>query len=300
MTMTRWAPRIAPIWLGSYLILRIYWAATGTPDGLSAIGGDLVVFTGWAAVALCALAAATAALLLRTSSKPVIGIAWALSVLLVMSAVLLLLDIVGAIFPGVMPKQFPLGALSRAACALGGVLLAHSAHARRGPRVLRTLAHTPAWAYWAAYLAVAGCLTRIAAQAAVGFGNSPIALGAAAAFEIAFVLAGTLLPLALVHSWGRTWPRWVPFLQGRTVPRRLVLWPATGVATGIVVYFGLMLLQMIWERLHGRNPFPPSGGLDLPEAFFWVAVPAYWIWGVGLAFAAVAYARRTRPAAERE
>jgi hypothetical protein len=60
------------------------------------------------------------------------------------------------------------------------------------------------------------------------------------------------------------------------------------------VYFGLKLLQMIFERLRGRNPFPPEGGLDLPETFFWFAVPAYLTWGVGMAVAALAYARRAR------
>ncbi|TDD61130.1 hypothetical protein E1293_45170, partial [Actinomadura darangshiensis] len=157
------------------------------------------------------------------------------------------------------------------------------------------LARTPAWAFCAAYLAAAGCLTRIAAQAAVGFGESPLSGGPSATlFEAGFVLGGILLPLALVHAFGRTWPRWVPALSGRRVPRRLVLWPGTAISGGLVVYFGLMLLQMGWERLHGRNPFPPGSGLDLPEAFFWVAVPAYFLWGAGMAAAARAYARRTR------
>jgi hypothetical protein len=51
-------------------------------------------------------------------------------------------------------------------------------------------------------------------------------------FEAGFVLAGTLLPLALVHSWGRVLPRWVPLLAGRRVPRWLLLGPAFGIAAG--------------------------------------------------------------------
>ncbi|MER7545658.1 hypothetical protein ABTW95_21905 [Spirillospora sp. NPDC127506] len=69
---------------------------------------------------------------------------------------------------------------------------------------------------------------------------------------------------------------------------------AAAISGGLTVYFGVGLLQMIWERLHGRDPFPPGGGLDLPEAFFWVAVPAYLAWGAGMAAAARGYARRTR------
>ena len=34
----------------------------------------------------------------------------------------------------------------------------------------------------------------------------------------------------------------------------------------------------------------------LPLAFFWVAVPGYWVWGLGLGAAALAYYRLTRPA----
>jgi hypothetical protein len=103
--------------------------------------------------------------------------------------------------------------------------------------------------------------------------------------------------LALVHAWGRTWPRWVVGLAGRPVPRRLVLLPGCAVSIMIVVYFGVMLVQMVAERLQGRNPFPPDAEMDLPEAFFWVAVPAYFVWGVSLGLAALAYHRRTRPAA---
>jgi hypothetical protein len=140
-----------------------------------------------------------------------------------------------------------------------------------------------------------GCLVRITAQAVVGFDRSPFAAGASAVlFEVAFVLGGTVLPLALVHRWGRTWPRWVLGLSGRRVPRWLVLGPAVGVAGAIVVYFGLIQLQMVWLRLQGENPFPLGDGMDLPESFFWVAVPAYVVWGAAMGVAAIAYARRTR------
>ncbi|MGH3357317.1 MAG: hypothetical protein ACRDO7_00845, partial [Nocardioidaceae bacterium] len=111
-------------------------------------------------------------------------------------------------------------------------------------------------------------MVRILARAAVGFGETPMSGGVSVlVFEAGFLLAGTVLPLALVHGWGRRIPRW------------LVLGPAIGVSAGIVVYFGLMLAIMVAERLQGRNPFPPSGGLDLPEVFSWFAVPGYVVWG---------------------
>jgi hypothetical protein len=136
------------------------------------------------------------------------------------------------------------------------------------------------------------------AQAVVGFGATPYGDRGMLLFEAGFVLGGTVLPLALVHRWGRVWPRWVVGLAGRKVPRPLVLWPAAAVSGGLVAYFGVMLGQMVVERLNDRNPFPPEGGLLLPEAFFWVAVPAYLVWGAGMAVAAIAYARETRRACE--
>jgi hypothetical protein len=53
---------------------------------------------------------------------------------------------------------------------------------------------------------------------------------------VGFVLGGTLLPLALVHSWGLIWPRWIPAPAGRRFPRWLVLGPAIGISGGLVVH----------------------------------------------------------------
>jgi hypothetical protein len=295
-----------------YGALRVYWRFGHMPERLSPVGPDLVVFTGWGAVALCASAALllTAMMTVRLSGpsrRLLLMGAWAVSIALIAAGALLLLDVVGGLLPGLGIEFFPLGALSKATCVGSGILLGRAARlyqrrtrqgcgaCGRGETSAGPLDRTPGWAFWAAYVSVAGCLIRIVAQACVGFGESPLAAGVSAAlFEIGFVLGGTLLPLSLVHAWGRVWPRWVPGLAGRSVPRRLVLWPASGISGGLVVYFGLMLLQMIFERLNGRNPFPPEGGPELPEVFFWFAVPAYLTWGVGMAVAATGYARRTR------
>lgn len=313
--VARWervVPGVAPAWVAGYGGVQVAWQAGYRPAGdLSPIGSDLVVFTGWAAPALCGAAALVLAVLAVPAAarcgpgarRALLLSGWAVTVALAAAAAMLLLDIVGGLLPGLGITVHPAGALSRAACAAAAVLagLATRRYARvtrTGPAVRRVLAATPGWAFAAAYLAVAGCGARIAAQAAVGFGEMPLTGGVAlVVFEAGFVLGGSLLPLALAHRFGRVWPRWVPGLAGRRVPRRLVLWPGTGISTALVVYFGLMLAQMVWERLHGRNPFPPEGGLDLPEAFFWVAVPGYLLWGAGMAVAARAYALRTAPQA---
>ena len=307
----------ALVWVLLYGCVRIYWEVGGEPPRMSPVGTDLVVFTGWGAIALCAAAAVTLALLMTVrpsglARRGLLGVAWTVGAALVASGALLLLDVIGGLLPGLGVEFFPLGALSKSACVISGVLLARTAlvHQRetragcascgRTERSPGPLTKTPGWAWCAAYVSVAGCAVRVIAQACVGFGESPLAGGASATlFEIGFLLGGSLLPLSLVHGWGRVWPRWVPALGGRDVPRRLVLWPATAISGGLVVYFGLMLLQMISERLQGRNPFPPSGGLELPETFFWFAVPAYLVWGAGMAAATFAYQRLTRsPCAE--
>lgn len=305
LTRLPWT-RIALVWLTVYTGLRLYWAAGNAPDPdlLSAVGTDLVGFTGWASVALCG--AGLVAVLAQLAVRPAgarghltAALGWAVAAGLASASAMLLLDVVGGVLPGLGIEFHPLGAASRAACAgcavlVGGLTLGY--HRRVGLRRAGPLDRTPGWAYAAAYLAVAGFVVRLGAQLWVGLDENPLMSGPSALlFELGFVLAGAVLPLALVHRWGRVWPRWTMFLRGRAVPRRLVLWSGAGLGAGMTTYFGFMVVIMVWERLNGRNPFPPSGGLDLPESFFWFSVPAYLIWGVGLVVASWAYARRTRP-----
>lgn len=301
----RW---VAFAWLTAYTALRVFWAAgqAPDPDRLSAVGADLVVFDGWSSVALCAagLMALVAQGVVRpkgTRGHLTAALGWLVTAGMAGAAAMLLLDVVGGVLPGLGIEFHLLGAVSRAACAgcallVGGLTLGY--HRRVGLRGSGPLGHTPGWAFAAAYLAVLGFAVRLAAQLWVGIDENPLTSGpSAVVFEVGFVLAGAVLPLALVHRWGRVWPRWTPFLRGRPVPRRLVLWSGTALGTGMTVYFGFMVLVMVWERLHGRNPFPPEGGLELPEAFFWASVPAYLLWGLGLVVASRAYARRTSPRA---
>ncbi|UPK76389.1 hypothetical protein MU582_07065 [Nocardioidaceae bacterium SCSIO 66511] len=317
-----WLDRTGPaafVLLSAYAVVRACWQVLGFPGDMAPgdIKSDLVGFTGWAGVALPLSGAVVAAGHIRRPSGvgarralliagPVVGLA------LVAAGALFLLDLMAMMFPGIGLEFLPAGMLSRLVCVGSGTLLLLSSLAfvndvrracRRCGRTEKSVGRldtTPRWAYIAAYVAVGGCVVRIIAQAAVGFGENPLSSGVAAmAFEGGFLLAGSLLPLALVHGWGRRWPRWVPFLASRRIPRWLVLGPGTGVSAGIVVYFGIMLVVMVGERLQGRNPFPPTGGLDLPETFFWFAVPAYFIWGCGMAVAAAAYFLRTRPVCRR-
>jgi hypothetical protein len=70
------------------------------------------------------------------------------------------------------------------------------------------------------------------------------------------------------------------------------LGPASGIAGGLTIYFGIGTVQLAVETLRGTWD---RGISSLPLAFFWVAMPACLVWGLGLGAAALAYRRATRP-----
>lgn len=289
-------------WAVGYGALRAGWLVAGSPS-FGPLGTDLVVVTGWWSVALCAATGMVGVGLARARAwRPALaGAAWAACAALLVSCALLLLDVVGFLIFQLTPAFTVAGFLSRVGAVTGGLLL-HTvalAHLRRYRgdcggcgRTRSSGGPVPGWARVAAWSAVAGCLVRLAAQVAVGFGGLPLAQGLSAAlFEVGFLLAGVLLPLALVHRWGTVWPGWVPLLAGRRVPRMLLLVPAVLFGVGLVGYFGIGLAQLTVETATGT--FDPGDG-RYPLAFFWVAESGYWVWGWGLVAAALSHHRRTR------
>ena len=127
----------------------------------------------------------------------------------------------------------------------------------------------------------------------MGFGSQLLrAGGPVLGFEAGFLLAGTVLPLALVYRWGRVFPGWVPLLAGRGVPRWLVLGPALGLGAGMTAYFGVTIVRLAAQTVTGT--WAQQTG-PYPLWFYWAAVPGYLAWGVGLGAAALAYQRATRP-----
>jgi hypothetical protein len=299
----RWASQAAIAWALGYGSLRIYWTLGDAPSP-PPIGTDLVAFTGWWSVALGG-AAAVVVLGLRRARWwwPLAVAAWGVTVALVAASALLLLDVVGIILPGIGLTVHPVAFLSRAACLAGGVLvgataLSYQRHWRGACLACGSTgeavrpARPPRWAWLAAWAAVAGWLVRLLAQVAVGFGDLLRAGGTLLLFEAGFLLAGTVLPLALVYRWGRVFPGWVPLLAGRGVPRWLVLGPALGLGVGMTAYFGVAMVQLVVETLTGTWE---QGAGSLPLWFYWVAMPAYLVWGLGLGAAALAYRRATRP-----
>jgi hypothetical protein len=291
--------------------LRI-WFATGHAPTWKLPGNDLLI-PPWVAVAGCAITAlaAIASRDERPAEHPArdqrdqrderdqgdvrdlrgqwlggrvwVGrLSWVLAAGWVAAAAFILLDVVAAVLPGLGIPFDPLGMLCRLGAILGAVLLgltakAHQSKAKPWPHWIATLG---------ACLAVAGCLTRLAAQAAVGFGTTPYGRDLSLVlFEGGFMLVGTLLPFLLVHPIGRRFPRWMLLAAGFTL------------GAGMTAYFGVGLIQMIVATVQGK---PMFADIPLPDAFFWVAVPAYVVWGVGLTLATRGYQFATRKAADPE
>ncbi|MFE3461870.1 hypothetical protein ACFXKD_30370 [Nocardiopsis aegyptia] len=301
-------------WSALYGLLRLYWTLTDTRPDLPPVGDDLIAFSDWPIIALAATTIALTAALTRPApplpARALIAAAWATAALTTFSAVLLLLDVVALLLLNTSGIPFSPAAMAARLGALAMALgLAHTAghahrrwiadctHCGRTPRTRPALQTTPAWAYAAAYTAIAGCLTRVLVQ--LPFGEStpmtPADPVEAAIATIGLLLilgaAGVLLPLALVHPFGRTWPRWVPFLATRPIPRLLVLGPALFATLGMNAYFGMNMAGLLLEG-------PDVYGGGFPDWFWWASVGSYVVWGLGLAAATLFYARRTRPACD--
>ena len=255
--------RAVLLWAAAYGGVRI-WFATGHAPDWKLPGGDLLI-PDWVAVAGC-LVSALAVVAVRSRLLWVLAAGW------VAAAGFILLDVVAAVLPGLGIPFDPVGMLSRLGAITGAVLLGLLARTHQQ----RRSSPWPAWiSTTAASLAVAGCLTRLAAQAAVGFDRTPYGGNLSLiVFEGGFVLVGTVLPFLLAHPIGRLFPRW------------MLLLPGFGIGAGMTAYFGVGLIQMVVATLQGD---PIFADINLPGSFFWVAVPAYVVWGAGLTIAARGY-----------
>jgi hypothetical protein len=134
------------------------------------------------------------------------------------------------------------------------------------------------WARYGAIAAILGCAVRIGAQLVVGFEMVPFEAGpAVVVFEAGFLLAGVVLPLALVS--GRA-------LRAR---RRLLVVPAAAISAGMICYFGTGLAQLLVETLTGATG--TDAGL---RTFLAVAMGGYLLWAVGLGTTTLGHVRLTR------
>ncbi|MFC6161115.1 hypothetical protein [Kribbella jiaozuonensis] len=297
--------RAVVAWAVAYGGLRI-WFATGHAPAWKLPGNDLLI-PNWIAVAGCAITALAAIVSrpgprVREGKQELVGspehvpravdarrggvwdgwLLWGLAVGWVGAAAFILLDLVAGVLPGLGIPFDLWGMGCRLGAILGAVLLGVTAKAQQP-----AARPWPGWvARVGAWLAVGGCLTRLAAQAVVGFGTTPYGGNLSLIlFEGGFLLVGTLLPFLLVHPIGRRFPRW------------MLLTPGFVIGVGMTAYFGVGLIQMIVAVAQGKPPYDDVG---LPDAFFWVAVPAYVVWGAGLVLATRGYQFATRKAFDSE
>ncbi|MCD0446360.1 hypothetical protein LO763_22350 [Glycomyces sp. A-F 0318] len=290
--------RLTPFLLAVYAVIHVRWAVAGAPRFDSF--GESFIPGAWTPVALAAAALAANLLFDRTRHRWAVAVlGWVAGAGMVLYSFMFALDLVSMLFGeftaadwtgflirglgvacGVLTLLGAIAALRRArgACPRCGRLsAAHPGAPRTDP--------APWWAYAGAYSALAGAVARLAAELAAGLPWSPTA-PVGLVFLLLYAAAGSLLPLALAHRWGRIWPRWVAPLAGRDVPRWIVLIPAFMVGGGLVAYFGLVGGTYLVRGEFGA--FPP----------WWVltVVPGYTLWGIGLLVAAGSYLGATKPA----
>jgi hypothetical protein len=102
----------------------------------------------------------------------------------------------------------------------------------------------------------------------------------------ALALLPAVLAFALIRPWGLIFPRWVPGLAGRRVPRLLLIVPGRALVVALSAYTLFAAVLMV-------------GQWDSPSVIFspWTGVYGivhFVVWVTGLSIATESYRRRTR------
>jgi hypothetical protein len=114
-----------------------------------------------------------------------------------------------------------------------------------------------------------------------------------------FVLSGMaalagVFAMSLIQPWGTVFPRWVPLLAGRDVPR----WPVIGLAGVLSVFLFLYTFWAIYASFFSDLNDDPS-----KEVFdgwiLYYGIPQFLIWSISLMVAGWSYYRRTAERAAR-
>ncbi|MFG1841588.1 hypothetical protein ACGFH8_24565 [Micromonospora sp. NPDC049175] len=307
----RWVPAATAAWVTAYAVVHAWWAVRGAPR--FAEPGESFFPGGWLPVVPAVLSAAAILLVASGAERDRSSrVRWALAALGGVSGVALvlysfmfplsLLMILGGLFGMDLDAMDWVTLLARGSGALGGavtiaIAVGEQRRARGGCRSCGRVhgrrpegrdAPAPSWAFFAGYLTVAACLARFVAEMVHGFVSSKapeIPWAFMITFIVLLLLAGTLLPLALVHHWGRIWPGWVLPLAGRQVPRWLVAGPGFFLGAGLTTYFGI----------GGMTAWATGNNVDGAGWFLAVVLPAYTLWGLGLLVATSSYVSQTKP-----
>ncbi|MEV4118723.1 hypothetical protein [Micromonospora sp. NPDC049645] len=303
---------------------RLYWIAGGRwgytacdrtdlVDPTGGCGADQVVhvpfWSGWGAVGVGVALAAVLAGAVRSPGRSATAGSWAAAgLLLVVAFPLHLIFEVPAALAGRPSDWRDLGA--RLALVAGGVLFAGLANAS-GPRhrpVAVGYRPVPQWTRRWAYVAVALPVVGWAVPHGLWVLGVPIGISerelddiqrnlstpVGVAITLVPPLAG-LLVLGLVQRWGQRFPRWVPGLHGRQVPRRLAVIPAAVVALTLVSYGVLSIAVLVGDLIAGRSRWS-----DVWDGWAVTATLLVFLcWGVSMAVTTAGYALATSAAAAR-
>ncbi|MGC5310027.1 hypothetical protein [Micromonospora zamorensis] len=315
---SRWAVACVVFVVGA-MALRLYWIAggrwaytacdrTALIDPAGGCGADRVealpFWAGWGAVGVgVALATAVVCAVRFAGRRFAATPSWAAAALLLVVAFPLhLLFEIPAAVAGRPSDWRDLGA--RLALVAGGVLFAGLANASGPPRPPLAAGHRPVprwarlWAYVAVALPVVGWAVPHALWVLdVPFGISErelddiqhnLSTPTGVAITLVPPLAG-LLVLGLVQRWGQQFPRWVPGLRGRPVPRLLALIPAGVVALALVTYGVLSVAVFVGRLATGELRWA-----DVGEGWATAATLLVFLgWGVSLGVTTTGYALAT-------
>ncbi|MEV1329495.1 hypothetical protein AB0J20_07945 [Micromonospora costi] len=299
--------------------LRAYWIGGGRwgytacdrtdlVDPAGGCGADRVealpLWAGWAAVGVGVALAVLVACAVRFPGRATAAGSWAAAALLLVVAFPLhLLFEIPAAMAGRPSDWRDLGA--RLALVTGGLLFAGLANAcgpqRRpvAPGYRPVPVWTRRWAYVAAALPVVGWAVPhgfwvlgvplgIPERQLEDIGRS-FSTPTGVAITVVPPLAG-LLVLGLVQRWGQEFPRWVPGLGGRPVPRLLAVIPA-GVATLTLITYGALSVAVFVRQLVAGD----TRWSDVWEGWAVAATLLVFLgWGVSLGVTTIGYALATR------
>ncbi|MEV4135819.1 hypothetical protein AB0J72_27090 [Dactylosporangium sp. NPDC049742] len=103
--------------------------------------------------------------------------------------------------------------------------------------------------------------------------------------------------VGLVASWGERFPRWIPWLRGRTVPAPVAVIPATVAAAVLTVLWTAAFAAIFRGVTLSGAPAPPDFPTRQgawPATIFYICYLPLLLWGPLLAVATYAYHRRRR------
>ncbi|MFI8824101.1 hypothetical protein [Streptomyces sp. NPDC053431] len=311
----RRAPWVSALWGLAYAAFGLVGVVSGTP--LFGGGGAAL---DWAVVAVGAWAAVAGWAVVRYGPRPGLrALLWVACGLAGLAAFGLLMDVITQVFAQEVDSWA--AAANRLLAAVGAVALTATARSLGPPSPRGTVPAAPsaaparvqlvAWAGTAAFLPYAamkqvwawgGSYAGVDKERMLAVSERNGASGTWLTLEswgldptVLLAALGVFLLWGLLRPWGQVFPRPVPFLRGRRVPRWLPLTPALlGAATLApygVVGIGYCALATAGVVTMRQGDFASSGDMLLAA---WPGMIAFGGYGVALAVAARSYWVRTR------